>query len=64
MTTTLNKPRSLAPAASALLKNASTSSTYRWMLTGDPPNVSGALPPYSGNSSDSMMIESPRRISA
>ena len=32
--------RSFAPAASALLKNASTSPTYRWILTGEPPNVS------------------------
>src|SRR5262245_45979755 len=28
-----------------------------------PPRASGALPPYSGNSSDSMIRESPRRIS-
>src|SRR5262245_13012112 len=39
---------SVAPAATALWKKASTSSTSRWRLTAEPPSVGGALPLRAG----------------
>ena len=60
----LERPDRLAPAAMARLKRASTSSTYRRMLTGEPPSDCGPRMPMSGNSSASMRVESPILISA